>query len=89
MAENAHGATKISVGTPVVALDGTPLGKVREVYPHYLLVSEDGGHEDLQIPIHAITGLDNGKLRVSVNRRALSQVDDVETTHRLSREQGS
>jgi len=87
METDPHGAPRIPIGTRVVALDGSPLGRVREVYPHYLLVGEEGEHEELQVPMTAITGWENGRLRVSVNRRALSQVDEVETARHLSHEE--
>jgi hypothetical protein len=81
-----HGTRTIAIGTPVIGFDGQPLGTVREVHPHYLLVHEAGHHEDLEIPVHAIQGFEGGKLRVSVSRGAVTAVDDVETAHRLSEE---
>jgi hypothetical protein len=81
-----HGASAIPVGTPVRAYDGSRLGTVREAHPHYLLVGQPGVHEDLEIPVHAILGFDEGVLRVSVNRSAVTAVDDVETAHRMGEE---
>jgi hypothetical protein len=78
-----HGTSNIAVGTPVIAFNGEVLGVVREVYPHYLLVHQEGHHEDLEVPVHAIRGFEDGKLRVSVNRGAVTEVDDEETAHRL------
>jgi hypothetical protein len=77
-----HGTSNIAVGTPVIAYNGDLLGTVREVHPHYLLVHEEGQHGDLEVPVHAIQGFEDGKLRVSVNRGAVSEVDDEETAHR-------
>lgn len=79
-----HGTAKIPVGTPVTGYGGVNLGRVREVYPHYILVGEDGQHEDLDVPVHAIVGFEHGTLQVSVNRESTSRVDDVETAHRLN-----
>ena len=62
---------------------GTLLGHVREVHPHYLLVGQDGEHADLEVPVHAIRGFADGELQVSVNRDSVTEVDDVETAHRL------
>ena len=81
-----HGTSAIPVGTPVRAYDGTRLGTVREVHPHYLLVGQDGEHNDLEVPVHAILGFDGGVLQVSVNRSSVTEVDDVETAHRMGEE---
>ena len=81
-----HGTRDIAVGTPVIAYNGELLGTVREVFPHYLLVHQDGQHDDLEVPVHAIRGFEDGKLRVSVNRWAVTEVDDEETAHRLEEE---
>lgn len=77
MSNDSRGVSQIPIGTPVIAFDGEELGKVREVYPNYILVGEEGEPEDLQISVHAIVGVENGSLRVSVTRRAISQVDDL------------
>ena len=68
-------------GTPVVALDGETLGKVREVYDHFILVQQDDNpNVDLEVPPHAIVRFDGERLHLGVNRRALSVVDVVEAT---------
>jgi hypothetical protein len=86
MSDDPHGVRGIPIGTPVRAFNGDPLGFVREVQPHYLLVGQDGEHEDLEVPVHAIRGVVDGELQVSVNRWAVTEVDDVETAHRLNEE---
>jgi hypothetical protein len=78
-----HGTSDIPTGIPVIGFDGKSLGIVREVFPHYILVHEEGEHDDLEVPVHAIKGVENGALRVSVTRSSTSPVDDVETAHRL------
>ena len=40
-----HGVRTIPIGTPVVGFDGTLLGRVHEVHPHYLLVGQEGHGE--------------------------------------------
>jgi hypothetical protein len=80
MAEHQAGA--IRVGTPVVAYDGSLLGEVREVHPHYLLVHRDGEHDDLDVPMHAVIGVANGQIRTHVNRDSVTAVDDEETPRR-------
>ncbi len=86
MSDDPHGTHNIPIGTPVRAFDGSTLGYVREVHPHYLLVGEDGQHTDLEVPVHAIRGFTEGQLQVSVNRGAVTKVDDEETAHRMSQE---
>ena len=81
-----HGTHNIPIGIPVLALNGELLGAVREVHPHYLLVHREGEHGDLEIPVHAIRGFEGGTLEVSVNREAVTPVDDEETAHRLDEE---
>ena len=80
MTDDPHGARAIPLGTPVVGFDGSLLGQVHEVHPHYLLVGQegDGGqHDDLEVPVHAIVAFDEGTLRVSVTREAVTKVENV------------
>jgi hypothetical protein len=86
MTDDPHGTRDIPVGTPVRAFDGTLLGHVREVHPHYLLVGQDGQHDDLEVPVHAILGFAEEQLQVSVNRESVTEVDDVESAHRMGSE---
>ena len=88
MTDDPHGTRNISLGTPVLALNGEHLGTVRDVHPHYLIVGEKGQHGELEVPVHAIAGIEGGSLRLSVNREALTAVDDNETVHRQLGEQG-
>jgi hypothetical protein len=70
-------------GTPVFALNGERLGIVRTVYPHILLVEQEGTpHADLEVPPHAIAAYEEGRLQLTVNREALSIVDDDEAASR-------
>lgn len=86
MSDDPHGVRDIPVGAPVIGYGGAHLGHVREVHPHYILVGEAGQHADLDVPVHAIVGFENGALQVSVNRESTTAVDDVETAHRLVEE---
>jgi len=75
-------------GTVVIAENGERLGTLRVVYPHYLLVSEDGSPQaDLEVPHHAVARFEDGKLYLTVNREALSEVDDEESVVRRHPEQ--
>ncbi len=80
MANDPHNLESIPAGTPVVALDGELLGRVREAYPNYLLVDQQG-HEDLDVPAHAVHGMVNGQVQLTINRSALTEVDHEETVH--------
>jgi hypothetical protein len=81
-----HGARNIPVGTEVRAFDGSLLGTVREAHPHYLLVGQEGEHDDLEVPVHSILGFEGGVLQVSVKRTSVTEVDNVETAHRMGEE---
>lgn len=83
MTDDPHGTENIAVGTPVRAFDGSLLGTVRDVHPHFLLVGQKGEHTFMEVPVHAIRGFVDGHLQVSVNRGAVTKVDDAETSHRL------
>lgn len=87
MTGDPHGTRDIPVGTPVVGFGGVMLGTVREIYPHYILVWQEGQHEDLNVPVHAILSFEDGTLQVSVNRESTSEVDHEETAHHLDKEE--
>ena len=87
MTDDPHGTRDIQLGTPVLALNGEPLGTVRDVHPHYMIIGQEGEHEELDVPVHAIEGMEGGSLRLRVNREALTAVDDNETVHRQVGEQ--
>ncbi|MER3486916.1 MAG: hypothetical protein C4345_14015 [Chloroflexota bacterium] len=73
----------IPTGTPVIAADGHLLGRVLEVHPHYLIVAqEELSHEDLEVPARAIASFEEGRVRLAVNKSALTVVDDDATFHR-------
>jgi hypothetical protein len=75
--------TTVTVGASVVALDGTVLGDVREIHPHYILVGEqDDPHFDLDVPVRAIARVEGNKVHLKVNRSALTEVDDTESANR-------
>ncbi|RIK41371.1 MAG: hypothetical protein DCC58_12600 [Chloroflexi bacterium] len=70
-------------GTPVIAADGELLGTIDVVHPHFFLVRDDAQrHLDLQVPVHAIGSYDGERLYLTVNREALSSVDDEESVAR-------
>lgn len=73
----------VPVGIEVIGFDGQPLGYVREAHRHYLLVGTGSPHEDLEVPVQAVIGLEDGKLRVHVTRDSSTPVDDEESANRL------
>lgn len=74
---------QVPVGIEVIGFDGRPLGYVREVHEHYVLVGTSDVHEDLEVPVQSILGIEDGRLRVHVTERSASPVDDEESAHRL------
>ena len=77
-------------GTVVIALDGQRLGTVRTVYDHFFLVSQDGtDHADLEVPPHAVARYEGDRIYLTVNREALSVVDDEESAGRRLRDDGA
>ena len=88
MTDDPHGTRDIRLGTPVLALNGEHLGIVRDVHPHYVIIGQEGAHDELDVPVHAIEGMEDGSLRLRVNREALTAVDDNESAHRRLGEQG-
>jgi hypothetical protein len=82
MTEGRPDASKIQVGAPVIAYDGSLLGEVREVHPHYFLVHRGGEHDDLDVPMHAVIDVADGHIRTHVNRDSVTAVDDEETPRR-------
>ncbi len=86
MTDDPHGARDIPEGTPVVGFNAAQLGFVREAHPHYLLVRQEGEHADLEVPVHAVLAFADGQLKVSVNRDSVTDVDNVETAHRMGQE---
>lgn len=83
MTFDPHNTSAILVGTPVVDYNGQPLGSVHEVQAHYILVGREGEHNDLNIPVHAITGFTSGVLHVSITADSAAEVDEQETAHHL------
>lgn len=73
---------EIPVGMEVVGYDGRLLGYVREAHEHYLLVGTNSSHEDLEVPVQSIIGVEDGRLRVHVTGESSSPVDDEESAHR-------
>ncbi len=69
-------------GTPVVAANGEHLGLLRRAYPRFILIDQEQAHADLDIPVHAVDRYEDGTLYLSVNREALTEVDDEESAGR-------
>ena len=81
MTYDPHDTASIPVGTPVIARNGELLGTVREVHAHYVLVDQAAEHNDLEVPVHALVGLVDGRLQIAINREAVTEVDHEETVH--------
>lgn len=75
-------------GTAVYALDGERLGTVRDVYDHYFRIKQDGDDlPDLEVPPHAVARYDGKRIDLSVNRRALTPVNDAESILRRTQQE--
>ena len=70
----------VPVGATVVAANGQPIGNVREVHPHYLVIEREFSSADLDIPLHAVVGIEEGSVRLSVNLEALTELPAEEQT---------
>lgn len=83
MSSESGTAPSMSIGDQVIGKDGRSLGRVREIYPHYILAEEPGeAHLDLEIQTHAISRIEAGVVHVSITRDSASPVDDAESAHR-------
>ncbi len=79
---DSHQIAGLPIGTRVTGADGRPLGRVHEVYAHFVIVRDDDEpSSDLEVPAHAILGLADGILRVSITRASANPVDDGSTVH--------
>ena len=54
-------ADQIPLGMEVIGYDGRPLGYVREAHEHFILVGTGSAHEDLEVPVQSVLGIENGK----------------------------
>jgi hypothetical protein len=83
MSDEHVSSLAIPTGTPVIAADGHLLGRVIDVHPHYLIVAqEEVPHEEFEVPARAIASFEDGRVRLAVNKSALTVVDDDATFHR-------
>ncbi len=69
-------------GAPVVAANGEHLGVLRRAYPRFIMIDQEQAHADLEIPIRAVDRFEDGTLYLSINREALTEVDDEESAGR-------
>ena len=76
------GSESYPPGAPVVAANGEHLGVLRHAYPNFILIDQEHAHADLDIPVRAVDRFEDGTLYLSVNREALTEVDDEESAGR-------
>ena len=70
---------QIAPGSDVVAADGERLGRVRVAFPHFFLVErEETAHRQYSVPLHAVHRREGGTVYLTVNRDALTEVDNEE-----------
>ena len=76
-----NAANDVPVGTPVVDLDGEPVGRIVTVYPHYVMVERHGEHPSaFRVPIGTIARVEGGRARLSIRASALDLMTPEEST---------
>ncbi len=55
---------------------------LRRAYPRFIMIDQEQAHADLEIPVHAVDRFEDGTLYLSINREALTEVDDEESAGR-------
>ena len=90
MIEGARGPVEVPVGAAVVAANGEMLGKVHTVFPHFFLFEQTGGANptDYEVPMHAVVGTEGGRVQLTVNLEALTEVpaEQQSAAHRMHQE---
>lgn len=89
MAEST-GRSEVPVGAAVVAANGDMLGKVHTAYPHFFVLEQSGGAEpaDYEVPMHAVSSVEGGRVLLTVNLEALTRIpsEHQSANHRLHEE---
>ena len=88
--DRTGGRSEVPVGAVVVAANGETLGKVHVAHPHYFVIHRDGSPPtDYEIPTHAVVAIEGGRVQLSVNLEALTQVpaEEQSAAHRLHLEE--
>ena len=80
----------VPVGAVVVAANGETLGKVHSAHPHYFVFEDLGTSPptDWEVPMHAVAGVEGGRVLLTVNLEALNQIpaEQQSAAHRLDEE---
>ncbi len=66
----------IPAGAAVVAANGEMLGAVHVVHPHYFVVERDNpdGHAEYEVPNRAVGAVEGGRVILTVNLEALTEI---------------
>lgn len=71
----------IPAGAVVEDVNGSRIGVVRAVYPHYVAVGEHGDHpQAYRVPVRAIATVDGDRVRLNVPRDVLDPMTAQEQT---------
>ncbi len=83
--------TGVPIGAAVVAANGEALGTVHTSHAHFFVLegSEGASAIDYEVPIHAVAGIEGGRVLLTVNREALNPVpaEQQSAAHRLHQEE--
>ena len=88
--EGARGQVEVPIGAAVIAANGETLGKVHTAYRHFFVFERAGesGATDYEVPMHAVGGVEGGRVLLTVNLEALTELPAEEQTaaHRRHQE---
>ena len=80
----------VPIGAVVVAANGETLGKVHSSHPHYFVFQRSGTSPatEWEVPMHAVAGVEGGRVQLTVNLEALTQIPAKQQSaaHRLDQE---
>jgi hypothetical protein len=86
---SAH--AEVPIGAAVVAASGEMLGKIHTAHPHFFVFEQATGSPpaDYEVPMHAVSRVEGGRVLLTVNLEALSRVPDEQQSaaHRMHEEQ--
>lgn len=83
------GRSEVPVGAAVIAANGETLGKVHTAYPHFFVFEQSGEEPaDYEVPMHAVSGVEGGRVLLTVNLEALNQIpaERQSADHRMHQE---
>ena len=90
--DGARGPVDVAAGATVVAFNGETLGTVHTAYPHFFVFERgpqgESAPTDYEVPMHAVVGVEGGRVQLRVNLEALTEVpaERQSAAHRMHEE---